>query len=397
MTHPFRQVCGLLAFTTLAAAAADVLDDPSAKPASPTPGRAAHFEGPMRDLGLLHSDKESSGLNEFWFLGRYHVHYHWSEGTNGNEDAYETRRNRIGFQARMFKQLTVHAQMVSGPDLKPYYNGFTELWVSWAFDDALTLTLGQQKHRFTHDRNVSSRYLNYLERSMLVNMFALDYTPAVTLSGRMGKFNYYTGLFSNDTSRDMDRAFTDLNSGWSYIAAGTWDLGKNLGTDASWLTLSYLHSEATRNATLMNRFQHGVSAAVVLADGPFSLVTEATAGLSGQRGHAYGVNLQPGWFITDKLQLVGRYQLAGSDQSNGLRAQRRYERTVGMNTGDLYQATYLGLNYYIFGHRAKILAGAEYATLGGRESWMLATGFRIFWGPHSRAPFPAVDPLGGSF
>ncbi len=397
MTHTLRHVCALLAFTTLAAAAADVSDAQSPKPVTPAPGQAAHFEGPMRDLGLLHSDKESRGLNEFWFLGRYHGHYHWTEGTNGNEDSYETRRNRIGFQARMFKQLTLHAQMVSGTDLKPYYNGFTELWVSWAFNDALNLTFGQQKHRFTHDRNVSSRYLNYLERAMLVNMFALDYTPAVTLSGRMGKFNYYTGLFSNHTSRDMDRAFTDLNSGWSYIAAGTWELGEKLGTDASWLTLSCVHSEATRNATLMNRFHNGVSAAVILADGPFSLVTEATAGLGGQRGHAYGVNLQPGWFITDKLQLVGRYQLAGSDQPNGLRAQRRYEQTVGMNTGNLYRAGYLGLNYYIFGHRAKILAGAEYATLGGKKSWTLSTGFRIFWGPHSRAPFPAVDPLAGSF
>ena len=277
MTHTLAHICALLASIALPAAAADVLDGKSAKPVTPKPVQAAHFEGPMHDLGLLHSDKGSSGLNELWFLGRYHGHYHWSEGTRGNENAYETRRNRIGCQARMFKQLTVHAQMVSGTDFNPYYNGFTELWMFWAFNDALNLTLGQQKHRFTHDRNISSRYMNYLERSMLVNMFGLDYSPAATLSGRMGKFNYYTGLFSNDTSRDMGQAFADLNSGWSYIAAGTWTLGEKLGTDASWLTLSYVHSEAKQSATLMNRFDNGVSAAVILAEGPFSLVTGSHA------------------------------------------------------------------------------------------------------------------------
>jgi hypothetical protein len=297
----------------------------------------------------------------------------------------------------MFKKLTLHAQMVSGNDMNPYYNGFTELWAAWSFSDALTLTVGQQKHRFTHDRNVSSRYLNYLERAMLTNMFALDYTPAVTLSGKMGHFNYYTGVFSNDTSRNMGDAFTNLDSGWSYIAAGTWDLENKLGPDHSWLTLSYVHSDANENASLMNRFDNGVSAAVILTEGALSLVTEATAGFGGDKGDAYGINIQPGWFVTDKLQLVGRYQLAGSDQADGLRAQRRYERNVGMSTGDLYQAGYLGLNYYIFGHRAKVFTGIEYATLGGKESWTASTGFRIFWGPHSKAPFPAVDPLDGTF
>ncbi len=128
----------------------------------------------------------------------------------------ENRRFRIGSQGRFFEKLTLHAQMVSGPDVEPFYNGFTELWSQWAFEDRFALTVGQQKHRFTHDRNVSSRYLNTLERSMLVNMFNLDYTPAVTASGRTEKFAYYTGVFSNATGRDMWDAFTDYDSGFRY-------------------------------------------------------------------------------------------------------------------------------------------------------------------------------------
>ena len=108
-------------------------------------------------LGLLHRDDASAVLQELWVLGRYHGQYHWSDGDSGEDSGWEHRRFRVGGQARLFQKLTLHAQMVSGSDFEPFYNGFTELWASWRFNDAATLTIGQQKHRFTHDRNVSSR------------------------------------------------------------------------------------------------------------------------------------------------------------------------------------------------------------------------------------------------
>jgi phosphate-selective porin len=101
-------------------------------------------------------------------------------------------------------------------DIEPLYNGFTELWAQWAFSPESALTIGQQKNRFTHDRNVSSRYLNYLERAMLTNMFNVDYTPAITLQGKVKNATYYTGFFTNATGQNMGEAFTDFNSGYSY-------------------------------------------------------------------------------------------------------------------------------------------------------------------------------------
>lgn len=144
----------------------------------------------LENLGRVYQNKSNPVVQEFWFLGRYHVQQHWIDGNNGQyEESLENRRLRMGFQGKFFNRLTLHAQMLSGTDLEPFYGGFTELWAQWSFNDALNLTVGQQKHRFTHDRNISSRYINYLERSMLTNMFALDYTPAVTLSGKFGRWN----------------------------------------------------------------------------------------------------------------------------------------------------------------------------------------------------------------
>lgn len=169
----------------------------------------------LENLGRLYESEENPVLQELWLLGRYHGQYYDVAGPSGQDGGWENRRFRIGSQAKMFDKLTLHAQMVSGFDMDPFYNGFTELWSQWAFDDMFMLTVGQQKHRFTHDRNVSSRYMNTLERSMLLNMFNADYTPAVTAAGRSDKFSYYTGVFSNATGPDMVEAFTEYRSGYS--------------------------------------------------------------------------------------------------------------------------------------------------------------------------------------
>lgn len=364
----------------------------------PTESSTESLAQELEDLGLVYRDKNNEILQEFWLLGRYHGQYHWTHGEGGQDDSdYETRRLRLGFQAQFFKNLTLHAQMVSGSDVSPFYNGFTELWAKWEFSPAVALTIGQQKHRFTHDRNVSSRYLNYLERSMLTNMFRADYTPAVTLQGRVENLSYYTGVFSNATGKNIGEAFTELDSGYSYLAAAYYNLGETLGFDNITLHSTYLHSDANQNATNLNTFDNGLSAAAILTERSFSLVTELTSGLGGDYGDAVGLNLQPGYFLTDKLQVVGRYQLALSSDSQGLKPQSRYESTVGFTPGDNYQATYLGLNYYIANHRLKLQGGAEYSTMDTQEAWTFSTMLRFYFGPHSGGAFPMNQVLPGAF
>ena len=349
----------------------------------------------FENLGLIYQDKNAKGLQELWLLGRYHGHYHDTSGVGRSDSGLESRRTRLGFQARMYEHLTVHAQAISGSDFEPAYNGFTELWVRWEFNPALQLTVGQQKHRFTHDRNVSSRYMSFMERSMFTNMMGLDYTPAVTLSGRVGKLDYYAGVFSNQAGTDMWEAFTELHSGWSGLAAVTYDLGQLGGADTAAFYGSLLHTEARTGATNLTRFDDAASAALILTEGPAALVTEVTAGFGGTRGDAIGINLQPSLFLTDKLELVTRYQLASASQTGGLRSQRRYESVAGLPNGEHYQATYLGLNYYLAGHRIKLLTGMEHARMNNRDAFTLFAGFRMFFGPQSNAPYPGNKLLKG--
>lgn len=363
-------------------------------PTLPAPGSIGDK---LENLGRLYEDDSNDILQELWILGRYHGHYHWSEGSTGQDEGHEIRRFRLGAQAQLFHKLSLHAQMISGPDMDRFYDGFSELWIQWAFTPEVALTVGQQKHRFTHDRNVSSRYILYLERAMLTNMVEADYTPAVTLQGKVGPVTYYTGLFSNATSRDMADSFTQLDSGYSYLAAAYIDIGKPFGTDSGHLHFSGLHSQANENATNFNRFDNAVSGALILTQGSAALVTELVAGLGSDEGDAYGLNLQPSYFLTDNLQLALRYQIAASNGARGLEPQSRYEIPAGLPNGDLYQAGYIGLNYHIAKHRLKIMTGLEYATMGGESVWTASTMIRFFFGPHSGGPYPMNQMLDGQF
>jgi len=347
----------------------------------------------LENLGRLYKDAENPVMQELWFLGRYHGQYYDAAGNVGESNAWENRRFRIGSQAQFFEKLSLHAQMVSGSDFEPFYNGFTELWAQWSFDESLRLTVGQQKHRFTHDRNVSSRYLNTLERGMVLNMFNADYTPAVTLSGNAEPVSYYAGIFSNATGTDMWETFTDYDSGYSLLASATRDLGTSLGTDTADLNFCYLHSDANQNATNLNRFSNGLSTALILTQGAGSLVSEALIGLQSSNGDAYGVNIQPSYFLTEKLQLTTRYQGAFSSDNVGLVPQRRYERPSGLTNGEVYQAGYAGLNYYIAGHRIKLMNGLEFADMSGQNLWTASFAFRVFWGPNASGPFPTDSLL----
>jgi phosphate-selective porin OprO/OprP len=234
-----------------------------------------------------------------------------------------------------------------------------------------------------------------MERSMFTNMMGLDYTPAVTLSGRVGKLDYYAGVFTNQAGTDMWEAFTELHSGSSALAAFTYDLGKLGGADSAAFYGSYLHSDTKPGATNLTRFDDAVSGALILTEGPLALVTEVTAGFGGAKGDAIALNLQPSLFLTDKLELVTRYQLASASLTGGLRSQRRYESPAGLPAGEHYQATYLGLNYYVAGHRLKLLTGMEHARMNGRDAFTLFAGVRMFFGPHSNAPYPGNKLLKG--
>jgi phosphate-selective porin OprO/OprP len=352
------------------------------------PDTSTSLLGDMDNLGRLYHSPSNPLVQEVWVLGRYHGQYHWTDASTGDSDGFESRRFRLGGQAKLLSKLTLHGQAVSGRDMSPFYNGFTELWAQWSVLPEMAVTIGQQKNRFTHDRNVSSRYINYLERALVTNLFRVDYTLAVTLQGKIGAASYYTGLFSNATGQNMGKSFTQLNSGYSALTAVYYDLGAALDLDSLTLYGSYLHSEANDNATNMNYLRDGLSAAVIITDGYGSMVGEVTAGTDSKEGQVIGLNLQPAYFINTFMQVATRFQVATSSGSRGLQPQVRYEQEAGFQAGELYHALYLGMNLHLSKHRLKLMYGVEYAHMDGDEAWTASSMVRFYFGPHSGGAFP---------
>lgn len=205
--------------------------------------------------------------------------------------------------------------------------------------------------------------------------------------------SYYAAAFSNSPRSEFGDEFTSLDGGVSFMAAIGYDVTDTFHASAADVRLEYMHSEHNDRSVIYNRFDNGLATSLVLREGSVSLATEVFYGFGGGKGDAVGLNLMPGWFVTEKLELVARYQIASSNSDTGLTAQRRYERTVGLPPGDLYQAAYAGFNYFLYGPRFRVMGGVEYADMNGRDAWTATVGVRLYWGPDSRSAFPVGYPF----
>jgi hypothetical protein len=81
----------------------------------------------------------------------------------------------------------------------------------------------------------------------------------------------------------------------------------------------------------------------------------------------FGITLTTSYFLTEKLQAAYRFQFVSSADLDGIHVPTRYEQlaTGDDEFGNTYVSQYLGLNYYIYARKLKLLGGVEYSHLGG--------------------------------
>ena len=322
-------------------------------------------------LATIYKNKENPIIQEFKLRGRYQGQYHWLDSDQGGDDGWEDRRSRFGFDLKLFNQFDIRLDAQSSDGFDPFYNGLVDAYIKWRPSKAFNLTVGRQKPQIAYyDFLQSTNNQPTFERSQIFNQLRVDRFVGAVIDGKIGNFTYQV----NGGNNQVDYEFGQLEGGWSYGAGIGYDFSKLLGVKKADWRFDWLHSDIDfAEDTVLNRYENIFTNTLWIQDGRFGFVAElfyAEGAVDLSYGDVFGFYIQPTFdIIPDRLQLVGRYSFSKGDGANSVVAQSRYERAApqltGSGRGETYIAGYLGIQYFIYGDKLKVLAGLEYASVDG--------------------------------
>jgi phosphate-selective porin OprO/OprP len=359
------------------------------KPAAPPP---SPYDKVWAKFTNWYDDKNNAVVQRVVFTGRWQHDLAIVDTDATTYKESNIRRVRFGPRITFFRDYLFHAEIEINPqERNPFYVRFTDLYVSWQKHPKTVIQIGKQSLPFTQEGATSSRELITIDRSNLANniWFTQEYMPGVSLSGRIAPWNYRAGIYS---SGERNREFGKFNGGVFTLLLAGYDFGKRLGVREATLTGNYLYqqpeedlSAAQLNNLFTKKFRHLATVHFKLEEPKWGVRGDVskTAGYSNQPG-ILGLMAMPYYNVTDKWQTVARFTHLDSDP-NGL-ILNTYENKVVAGRGDSYTETYLGVNYFIYGHRLKIQTGLQFEEMTDSAndgvafsgtSW--TTGFRIGW------------------
>jgi hypothetical protein len=344
----------------------------------------------------LYKDEQNPILQEFKLRGRYQGQYWDVDADQGSKSDWEDRRTRLGFDAKLFnKKLEARVDFQSNDSFDDFYDGLVDAYLRWKPTSWLAITAGKTKPLIAqYDWLESTNTQPTFERSQIFNQLGINRAAALTVEGTTGAWSWRTGIYSNDTPNSTtgtgsfgDGEFGDFNGGASYTFGAGYDFKDLTGLEKTDFKLDWLHSEREPGDLEMGKYDDIVSATFSVKEGPAAVVLEmfSATGGDGNNSDAFGFYIEPTYDILPKtLQLVTRYSYANSQGPLGLSAQTRYEKQVASNKGlgDLYQSIYVGGQYFLYGDKLKLMAGAEWAWLNNQngdsyDGVTLLTGIRF--------------------
>jgi phosphate-selective porin OprO/OprP len=389
----------------------------------------------------LYKDDANPILQEFSLQGRLQLQTIYGEAGGdsfntsdykdaGNDESVwgndiEARRARIGFKSKWLQNwkfdglINVDLDGKDGADSsdKNYYKDLYELFVSYAPADTFNVSAGKTKTRFSREQEISSNNILTIERSLLANtMFPGELTGIWTNGkGVQEYWLYELGVYGSDRVRE----FSEFDQGAIVLGKVGYDYSSQSGLDSAIASFHYMHNtepgfqelkEANFSPSASPSFTDSLALTNDITHGRYGLTTELLYGFGYEgtpiqngkptknpieQSDVFGITIIPSYFIADGLQLVGRLQVATCEDGDDLRVPARYERlaTNGFTVdkkgkkktrnddeyGNTYISTYLGLNYYMYGHKLKLMNGIEYSDMGGGsyDGYTLMSGLRF--------------------
>ncbi|MCE9619734.1 MAG: OprO/OprP family phosphate-selective porin [Planctomycetes bacterium] len=276
-----------------------------------------------------------------------------------------------------------------------------DAWISKDFGGGIALKLGQFKSPFNREELVSSKYQQCIERSLVNQLFTMKFTQGLALTAKgdnlMGVISFNDGGNDANTSAVIGNTNTAANAGYSqyaltgrvqWLAFGNWkqfDIltsprgdaqGLMFGGGFNWQRGGVGDGTAPVSAdgdvalfTYTADAQWMLGGANIFASFFGNLASSAAAGTPattvGSPVHTYGATLQGGYFISDEVELYGRfewYDTLGNGRNN-----MRYVAAgpVSNPFSSQHNTLYtVGLNWYIAGKMIKLSTDLGYAVNG---------------------------------
>lgn len=352
------------------------------------------------NMGKLYKDTDNPFIQEFKIHGRINYQAASFDGrdVNGlhfNSNFEEIRRLRIGTKIKFLEYFNLKFTANMGLDNRPKggdldwgYENLDEAFIGFdikkAFGldglDKLHILYGVPKFDLGGESYESSKKIVTAERSGISNKVYVDgiRPTGFKLSGAKGDWDFLLGLYSTEENPEFDAKW---DQGFAY--QGT--LGYQMN-DEHKLVADFLYNDSGIGQENQFTYEWALSLRSEYVAERWGVMTEAFIGDNGdegngvtnadRQGHFWAAVITPYYYlIPDRLQLGFQYQYAASSEEEGIRTSSRYLRRdhdnrqvdVGGGRGDEHHSVYLGLNYLLCDHNAKIMTGIQYDDLNAKE------------------------------
>lgn len=322
----------------------------------------------------------------------------------GSPFNHEFRRSWVGVYVDLNTGTQFHSWARIGglPYRHTFKNGrtvrgfsYTDLFDIWVKQDiktvkGLSVKAGKLKPLFTTDYSTSSSALACVERSFVGNQYALDSNWGLDVTYAPNKEDtFYLQLLANDRAnasksnshRDVYRDGRGLKGefGWEdkfYAIAGA--SHKFNVTDSGYhkVSVQYVHdfNNSYDNGTAPGANCYGIGVKDALSVGYeikkdkwlFLANIVGNCEMQNGGGNNIGLQLQPVYSLTDRVDLVFRYTGMTGDNACKLAADRYIcTNTTASSWVDSINAFYFGADFYLAPkdkNMLKLMLGAEYTT-----------------------------------
>lgn len=383
MKNHFFQIVGIAFVAAVGCASAGETIEVEA-PKEKKPKKDDDWCDLLDDFSTIYKEKKKKNpfIQRIDLSGRIHYQYGYTDGEDGDlnfsGDRDELRRFRFGGSVRFLDNFTLNARAnfvnnISGSSEIEYVS-FNNLNLEYDFGDIDALGLdnvkigyGRYKIAIGGEEHSSSRKLKTIERSNLNNFYAPSRATGVMIEAERKKVDFTLGVFTVD--RDFE-TLAQWEGGVAYYASVDFKVA-----DGD-MIIDFLYNDSDVLEDEVIGYEWATSLTYETEIGGVDLFTNVAYGETHEGDNVYGIVIMPSKeIIEDRLEAVLRYQWARSSGDDLVRAQNRNIRNVAQDDigynpkrGDNNHTIYAGLNYFLCGNNARLMAGVEYETVEGDRS-----------------------------